>query len=42
MKKTAIMASIILGASTGACLVGCQGQVKLDYPETKTVDTVYV
>lgn len=42
MKKTAIMASIILGASTGACLVGCQGQVKLDYPETKTVDTVDV
>ena len=42
MKKTAIMASIILGASTGACLVGCQGQLKLDYPETKTVDTVDV
>lgn len=36
------MAGIILGTSASACLVGCKGQVKLDYPETKTVDTVDV
>lgn len=40
MKKTTIMAGIILGATTG--LVGCNGQAKLDYPETKKVDTVDV
>ncbi len=40
MKKTTIMAGIILGATTG--LVGCNGQAKFDYPETKMVDTVDV
>ena len=40
MKKTEIMAGIILGAGASAGLVGCSGQVKLDYPETKKVDTV--
>lgn len=42
MKKTAIMTGIILGAGASACLVGCNGQAKLDYPETKTVDTTDV
>lgn len=42
MKKTKIMAGIILGAGASAGLVGCSGQVKLDYPETKKVDTVDV
>lgn len=42
MKKTVIMAGIILGAGASAGLVGCSGQVKLDYPETKKVDTVDV
>ena len=36
------MAGIILGAGASAGLVGCSGQVKLDYPETKKVDTVDV
>lgn len=40
MKKSTIMAGIILGA--GASLTSCGGQVKLDYPETKKVDTVDV
>ena len=42
MKKTEIMAGIILGAGASAGLVGCSGQIKLDYPETKKVDTVDV
>lgn len=42
MKKTVIMAGIILGTGVSAGLVGCNGQVKLDYPETKKVDTVDV
>lgn len=42
MKKSTIMAGIILGAGATACLTGCQGQVKLDYPETKSVDTLDV
>lgn len=42
MKKTVIMAGFILGTGASACLVGCNGQAKLDYPETKTVDTVDV
>ena len=42
MKKTKIMAGIILGAGASAGLVGCSGQIKLDYPETKKVDTVDV
>lgn len=42
MKKTVIMAGIILGTGASAGLVGCNGQVKLDYPETKKVDTVDV
>ena len=41
-KKTTIMASVILGAGASAALVGCGGQAKLDYPETKKVDTVDV
>lgn len=42
MKKTVIMAGIILGTGASVGLVGCSGQVKLDYPETKKVDTVDV
>lgn len=42
MKKTVIMASAILGAGASACLAGCSGQAKLEYPATKTVDTVDV
>lgn len=42
MKKTVIMAGVILGAGVSAGLLGCSGQVKLDYPETKKVDTVDV
>lgn len=42
MKKTVIMAGIILGTGASAGLVGCSRQVKLDYPETKKVDTVDV
>ena len=41
-KKTTIMASVILGAGASAALMGCGGQAKLDYPETKKVDTVDV
>ena len=40
MKKGTIMAGIILGAGVG--LTSCGGQIKLDYPETKKVDTVDV
>ena len=36
------MASAILGAGASACLAGCSGQAKLEYPATKTVDTVDV
>lgn len=42
MKKTVIMAGVILGTGVSAGLLGCSGQVKLDYPETKKVDTVDV
>lgn len=38
MNKFSIMASVVLGAS----LASCGGQAKLDYPETKTVDTIDV
>lgn len=42
MKKTVIMAGVILGTGVSAGLLGCSGQAKLDYPETKKVDTVDV
>ena len=42
MKKSIIMAGLIAGASASACLVGCNSQAKLNYPETKMVDTVDV
>lgn len=42
MKKTIFMTGIILGAGASAGLMGCGGQAKLDYPDTKKVDTVDV
>lgn len=42
MKKSILMAGVIFGAAGSACLTGCNGQAKLDYPITKTVDTVDV
>lgn len=41
MKKSIIMAGLVMGASAMS-LTSCGGQAKLDYPETKTVDTVDV
>ena len=41
MKKSIIMAGLVMGAGSMA-LTSCGGQAKIDYPETKTVDTVDV